>query len=335
MSLSKEKLPKGWAFIHGAYYYRVPKAQRHHWDDKTKFRLGKTLSEAWRTWFLRLGDDGNDDVVTMDDLFTEWYREYVMLELAEGTQANVVHYLKPLRRAFGHMLPAEIRPVHAYQYRAKRQKTSPSSANAEVSYLSSALGYGVTKGYVEMNPLKGQISRTGKAKAKPRDRVPSLDELAHFVRVNPEWRGYIALKRMTGLRKSQLIGLDLSKHYKDGVLHPIRLKGGRDTQYTGEDLAPMIEAILYERHGTDALPKGHLFTNSKGKPWTLSAFNSAWRRARTKYMADGGEHFVEHDIRRTAANLADSLEEAQLLLGHTSSRVTQKVYRIGPERVRV
>ena len=47
------------------------------------------------------------------------------------------------------------------------------------------------------------------------------------------------------------------------------------------------------------------------------------------------EKFNEHDIRKTVANEAESLEEAQKLLGHKDARTTAQVYRIGAQRVDV
>lgn len=43
-------LPTGWRHKHGAFYYRPPIQLRDLWDGKTEYRLGKSLSEAYRVW---------------------------------------------------------------------------------------------------------------------------------------------------------------------------------------------------------------------------------------------------------------------------------------------
>lgn len=332
--MKRSKLPPRWRMRFGAYYYRVPPKQRHLWDGKTEYRLGKTESEAWRTWFSRLGDDGRDEMTTMHDVFDQWWSEYVMTELMESTRASYIEHLKPLRRAFGHMLPHLVEPHHAYAYRRKRPRVS---GNREVSVLSSALSYAVEAGVITTNPLRGQIRRTGRQSEPPRTRLPSDEEISDFLVMtsHPILRGYVALKRVTGLRQGQLLAIDLGKHFEGGVLHPPTSKGGKDTEYHGEALEAIIEYIVYRRHGVPGLLTGPLFVTRDGKPYTASGFKSIWQRAMRKWAAAGRERFTEHDIRAVAASDAETVEQAQALLGHQTSAVTDRVYRRGRNKVEI
>jgi integrase len=332
--LKPSKLPPRWRFRHGAYFYRVPADRRHLWDGKGEFRLGATEAEAWRTWFSRLGDDGRDDIVTMHDVFDGWYREYVLVELSESTQAGYLEHVKPLRRVFGDMLPQLITVQHAYAYRKKRP---PVAGNREVSVLSSALTWAVEAGVIATNPLRGQISRKGRNRETPRQRSPSNDEINAFLDFAPHpiLRGYVGLKRITGLRQGQLLAIDLGKHYQDGVLHPPISKGGKDTSYHGEALEAVIEYIVYRRHGVPGLLAGRLFVNRRGQPYTSSGFKSIWQKAMRKWEAAGHERFTEHDIRRAAANECETLEHAQALLGHQDPKITARVYRSATAKVEV
>lgn len=47
-------LPARWQFFHGAYYYRVPPGQEPAWDGQQRFRLGKTLPEAYKAYADRV-----------------------------------------------------------------------------------------------------------------------------------------------------------------------------------------------------------------------------------------------------------------------------------------
>lgn len=332
-----KKLPPRWRFRHGAYSYRVPPDQRHLWDGKSEIKLGRTEAEAWRTWFSRLGEDGRDDIRTMNDVLDGFYREYVMVELAETTQAGYLEHMKPLRRAFGHMLPHLVTVQHAYAYRKKRP---PIAGNREVSVLSSALTWAVEAGIIAGNPLRGQIRRKGRNRETPRKRSPSDAEINAFLDMakHPILRGYVGLKRITGLRQGQLLAIDLSKHYQGGELHPPISKGGKDTVYSGECLEAIIEYIVYRRHGRSDIANllaGPLFVSRDGKPYTKSGFKSIWQRAMRKWAAEDHERFTEHDIRRVAANECETLEHAQALLGHQDAKVTSRVYRSAPNKVEV
>jgi integrase len=140
----------------------------------------------------------------------------------------------------------------------------------------------------------------------------------------------VALKLITGLRQGQLLAINLTEHWKDGKLSPPTSKGGMETVYSGEVLSAAIRDLIGER-----LPRGWLFLNRNRQPMTATGLKSAWRRAMACYEAAGGVPFHEHDIRKTVATAADTLERAQKLLGHRDARTTAQVYRVGPVKVEV
>jgi len=317
--LKQSKLPPRWRRLHGAIYYRVPKGQEHQWDGKQTFRLGKNESEAWRTWVERIPLEPG--VTTMNQVFDRWWNEYVMVHLKESTHDSYFYHLFALRKVFGGMRPGAIKPVHAYQYRAKRPRVA---GNREVSVLSSALTFAVGCGLIDHNPLRGQLSRRGTNSEPSRKRVPTSDELDEFCEVNPHLKGYVDLKRITGLRQGQLLAINLTEHWDGKVLHPPTSKGGRDTRYSGVPLHKAIKQIIGAR-----IPKGALFVNRRGVQVTASGFRSAWRRAMGRYSGVGGEPFHEHDIRKYVATKASSMEHAQQLMGHQDQKTTAQVYRIG------
>jgi integrase len=61
-----------------------------------------------------------------------------------------------------------------------------------------------------------------------------------------------------------------------------------------------------------------------------------WRNfmARVLKETDLKEPFTEHDMRAKCASDAETLEHAQALLAHADSKLTQRVYRRKPERVK-
>ena len=323
--MTRSKLPPRWTIKHGAYFYRVPTGQESKWDEKKWFRLGATEGEAWRTWIERIAPDC--EASTINQLFDAWWQNYVVPYLKPSTQEGYAHYLLPLRKVFGHMKPESLRADMAFKYRTQRPRVS---GNRELSVLSSALDYAVSQGLVERNVLKGNLARKG-ANAEPvRKRVPTGDEIEAFCQTAPHLRGYVALKLITGLRQGQLLAINLTEHWRDGKLTPPTSKGGRITEYSGEALAVIIKTIIGDR-----LPRGWLFLNRKRAQVTATGLKSAWRRAMAVYVVKGGEEFHEHDIRKTVATMADSLERAQKLLGHQDARTTAQVYRVGPVKVEV
>lgn len=323
--MGQSKLPPRWVEKHGAIYYRVPPGQEALWDGRKWFRLGTTEGEAWRTWVERISPDC--EASTFNGLFDAWWQNYVVPYLKPSTQAGYAHHLLPLRKVFGHMRPESLRADMAFKYRSQRPRVA---GNRELSVLSSALEYAVSQGLVERNVLKGNLSRKGASSEPVRKRVPTHEEIEAFCRAAPHLRGYVALKLITGLRQGQLLAINLTEHWKDGKLSPPTSKGGRETEYSGETLSAAIRDIIGER-----LPRGWLFLNRHRQPMTATGLKSAWRRAMAGYASSGGVLFHEHDIRKTVATAADTLERAQKLLGHQDARTTAQVYRVGPVKVEV
>ena len=316
--------PKGWCHKPGrtGIWYRVPVKHRALWDDKQWVKLGETEAEAYRTWFSHTGLADDLEHVTVEILLDQFMAEYVAIYLSDSSYDTYTHYIKPLKKAFGHLHPAVIKPMHMFQYQNYRPTAS---GNRETSVMSSALTFAVERGWVESNVLKGAVNRRGARTEKPRKRVPTLNELDQLIKIQPDLSGHIALKKITGMRKEQLLNINLTDHWNGEELFAPSHKGGNDTIYRGEALADVINTILNGR-----VPAGFLFLNRKKKQVTVTGFNSMWQRAMRKFVEAGGERFNEHDIRKLVANEAESLLHAQRLLGHTSPKVTAQVYRIKP-----
>ncbi len=71
--------------------------------------------------------------------------------------------------------------------------------------------------------------------------------------------------------------------------------------------------------------KGKCYMNENGRS---NSFDSVWQRFMAKALeeTDLKERFTEHDLRAKVAS-DNELEQAQKLLGHSSSIITDRVYR--------
>ena len=197
-----------------------------------------------------------------------------------------------------------------------------------MSILSKSLTFAVRQGILERNLLRGQVERN---KERARSRVPSPQELESFLAgASDTLRHYVALKRITGLRRGQLLKLKWSDW--DGQTLRVRgSKGGRDVEYAGDALVAVVEGLPSLR-GADR----HLFQTRAGTNYTPAGFSSIFKRQMGKYLRlAGAVKFNEHDIRAFVATQAETLEHAQALLGHQDSRTTNRVYRRGAVKVKV
>lgn len=332
-------LPARWVHKHGAYYYLPPPAVRHLWDGKSWFLLGRTLPEAFKTWGERAG--APERIATIGALLDRYSLQMVPTK-APKTQTENRRALVRLRKVFGHMALLDIEPQHIYQYVDKRGART--AAHREIEVLSHAFTKAVEWGSIKKHPFKGEVRLQGE---KPRTRYVEDWELLAVLGLPPlRKKGsvaaiqcYIQLKLLTGLRRGDLLRLRSSDCSSDGI--EVRTsKTGKPVVYEWtSELRAAIDAALAIRP-VDISP--WLFCNKRGQCYVNAAtgeargWSSMWQRFMARALAETAvtERFTEHDLRAKVASDAESLERARQLLAHADSKITQRVYRRKPERIK-
>lgn len=329
-------LPERWKRSNGAIYYIVPKGQGHLWDNKSWFPLGRNESEAYKTWADRI--DSVQKLETMGQLFDRYLLEHTPT-VRPKTQNHHRSAIKHLRRVFGDFLVIEFESSWAFKYYDERKKSGISAANTDIKTLShvftKAIEWGVIKN--SQHPMRGlRIKQSDNI----RDRYVEDWELSEFTSVAPEWlRLYVVLKLLTGMDKSTLLSIKRSDLTEDGIeAARLKTKGKKRIYEWSEELRQCAGHILSIKRPVGSV---WLFCTSKGQPYLkesglTSGFDSTWKRTMAKALESTKleERFTEHDLRAKAASDSHSLEFAQKLLGHADSRITDKVYRRKPERVK-
>jgi integrase len=328
-------MPARWRYKHGAYYYRVPPGLEYKWDGKSEFRLGKTQSEAYREWATRIELHAN--AKTIGELLERYEIEEIPKK-APKTQESYLAAVKRLRPIFGHMMIAALKPVHVFQYRDMRGKQAPTATNHEIGVLSHAYSKAIEWGLAEDNPIKGKV---GKISRPPRRRYVEDWELDEALKVaSPFIKGYIELKLRLGLRRGDMLSIRLADLITDGIrVTPRKTQGttGKTVVYGWtDDLRTAVDAVMALRNGIESewlfcTRKGKCYMNENGRS---NSFDSVWQRFMDKALKETGlkERFTEHDLRAKVAS-DNNLDRAQQLLGHSSSAITDRVYRRKAETI--
>lgn len=337
-------LPARWRYRNGSYCYMVPPGLEKHWNNKKEFRLGRSLSEAYKTWSERL-PDSDMGVNRYADLCERYQREELPTKSrATQDQANIA--IRRLIPVFGKMKPGDIEPQHAYRYfDLQRKRTTRASAKADIGVLRHTLTMAVQWGLIPVNPLLGQLRIEGNPK---RERYIEDWEIHEMLALEPDKnnaRGvvmlqlYIQLKLMTGLRRSDLLRLTLS-NLKSGGLHVTPHKTEKTSrirqifEWTPElqNVIQDIKALPPRRIGNALLfvnRKGGSYINARGR---ADSFDSVWQRFVGRVLAETNitERFQEKDLRAKVGSDAATVEKAKDMLGHTNTATTEKSYRRKP-----
>lgn len=346
-------LPARWVLKHGAYYYLPPPEVRHHWEGKTWFRLGTSLSDAYKIWASKISAPKR--TTTIADLLDRYALE-VIPEKGIKTQKSNQNAMKWLRKVFGNMSLGDLEPQHIYQYVDKRRVKVMDEkgrvtggrivAHREIEVLSHAFTKAVEWGIVKAHPFKNEVRLQGE---KPRERYVEDWELIAALGIKPLRKSgsvgmiqaYLRLKLLTGLRQGDLLRLTVSDCKEDGI----HVMPSKTAHTTGKRLiyewSPELKLVIEDIKASRPVISPYLFCNRRGEcywnPDTAEArgWKSMWQRFMERVLKETEvkEHFTEHDLRAKVASDAESLERAKQLLAHADSRLTERVYRRKPERI--
>ncbi|MES2149295.1 MAG: tyrosine-type recombinase/integrase [Pseudomonadota bacterium] len=336
-------LPLRWRINHGAYYYQVPVGSEGAWDGKRMFRLGSTLPEAYKAWADRLGVI--DDAKTVADLLDRYALEVIPTK-AVSTQSQNRIAIRPIRAAFGKMSLLDLKPRHVYQYVDHRE--AKTAAHREVEVLSHAFTKAVEWGLIDRHPFKGEVRLQGE---RPRTRYIEDWEVVECLALTPKRKAgsvlavqaYIRIKLLTGIRRGDLLRMTMSDLKEDGI----HVQPHKTADTTGKRLIiewsdELREAVAMAKAARPMRLSAHLFCNRRGESYfneetgRAGGWDSMWRGFAQRVLAETKveEKFTEHDLRAKCASDASTLEHARSLLSHADSKITERVYRRAPERVK-
>ncbi len=338
-------LPPNWIFYHGAIYYRVPPSCEAAWDGKNQLRLGKTLSDAYLSYSARIKVE-DMIIVTIGQLFERYALEVVPTK-APKTQIENQRAIKNLSATFWDIPIADFEPIHAYQYRDRRGKDAPTSANRELEVLSHAFTKAIEWGVARNHPMiEGKFR---KISTPPRDRYIEDWEIAEILKLESKRvlgsiraiQAYIKIKLLTGLRRGDMLSLRTSDLKEDGI-HVQPRKTAKTTRIRliinwSPTLRTTVEEALAARPGRHV---PWLFCTTHGECYvredgSANAWDCMWQRFMERVLKETRveKRFTEHDLRAKCGSDADSLEHAQALLAHADSATTKRIFRGRPDRI--
>lgn len=338
-----KSLPKRWIFEHGSYFYRVPTGLESQWEGKTKFKLGKSLPEAFAEFARRI-DQPRGTINTLNDAFNRYLLQVVPTK-APASQASNHQQIKWLRKVFGDMPILPFAPMYIYKYIDMR--TSKTSGHREIATLSHIYTKLIEWGEIDRHPFKGQVLLSGE---KPRDRYVEDWEIVEFLSISAKPKtgaaviqAYTRLKLLTGMDKGTMLRLEPARNFtEEGILiqrNKTKNSSGKRTLYTWTKALRIAVDEAIAARPVHISP--YLFCNKYGQSYVNeltgnpSGFKSLWDR----YMKNVMENttlvlrFTERDLRAKVSTDAESLEHAQALLSHTNSKITDAIYRRKPTKV--
>jgi integrase/recombinase XerC len=205
------------------------------------------------------------------------------------------------------------------------------SVNADLAALRTFYRFALTRGYVQKDPAH---KVTGPKKQKPLPQFAKeseLDELLDETQWGDDYedvraRTLILLLYTTGLRRSELVGLDT----KDVDFETCQLKvtGKRSKQRIipfGDELRTALQHYIEVRNRTVGEANPALFQDKRGKRIDGSLLYRLVRKhlSRVTTMKKRSPHVLRHSFATALLNHGAGLESVRRLLGHESLETTE------------
>jgi integrase len=169
-------------------------------------------------------------------------------------------------------------------------------ANYVKTVLSLLFAWGCERGFLGTNPAAG-IKSIRRQKGLPDANRPWADEERDAALTCPaHMRSAVALMMFTGLGPKDALTLPRNFH-KGNEIATRQSKPGEPVFW---QCPAQLTTILAGAPPHDAIT---LCANSRGKPWTLSGFNSSWQKFRRKLEREGriGPGLTLYGLRHTVA----------------------------------
>lgn len=300
----------------GVHYYAHPDGR---WQ-----RLGRDLATALARYSAIAGPHA---VHTMADLLDRYLIE-VLPKKAPRTRLDQARQIPRLRAAFGHLVPGDLTTRLVIRYRNLRAQRSKTQANQELALLSHVCAMAVEWEVIERNPCRD----VKKYRMPPRDHyVTDADYRAVYAQASPRLRAFMDLALLTGQREGDLRTLTWEQVGKEGI----EFRQGKTGKKLIVTWSPALRTVI--ARARRIRPQGPAVISTRaGRAYNQSAFSSLWHRVTRRATAHGdgsGAAFRFHDLRAKSAS-DDSLAAASARLGHADARITQRVYRRAPDRVK-
>ena len=324
----RRKRPRKNGTVWIGFYYRDATGK--------EISLGCDLDIARIRWAELESKEKPADLTIMKGIFDRYIRD-ILPKKAARTQKDNLAELKQLRPMFDDAPIDSITPAAIAGYRDKR--TAKVRANRELATLSHVFNmareWGLT---TRENPCQG----VRKNKEKPRDYYAN-DAVwdAVYQKAPAELKEAMDLAYLTGQRPADVLMMrrdDVEGDYllvqQNKTQQRIRIfmvnDDGRENS-----LGALIR-VISERNAQHS--SSYLIVSKHGKRMTAAMLRKRWDEAReqAKKTAIEGEDallagriadFQFRDIRPKAASEIKNIEDASLLLGHTKSDITKRVYR--------
>ncbi len=272
-------------------------------------------------------------ILTLEAFYEEYYIPYIKMHI-KSYETNISvfknHILPKFRNsAMNDITKKDIMQLHTNM--VQKKKLAPATANKVLIFISHAFNVAMQleiKG-IEVNPaskIKPYLLNNARERYLTKDEATRLIDAINQTEQNIHLKYIIPMLILTGARRGEV----LKAKHEDFNLN--QLCWTIPTSKSGKKrILPITPQLLelYKSIPKDDTP--YLFASAKSKKPYVTIYVS-WNSARTRAgLKDLRMHDLRHSFASALVNNGRSLYEVQTLLGHSTSKMTQRYAHLSNE----
>lgn len=277
--------------------------------------LNTPMSEIWRAYELY----NRREIQNLDWLLTEYiksaqFNQNTIETIKSQTQMinRINNYSRGQDKILGTAELKIITPGVLRRYSDSRAKTSPVSANREISLISVAWNWALERDMITGSNPCAPVKRN-KESARTRYVTEDEYEAVYNLAVKyPYLQPAMELAYLCRMRRCEILGATRKQILTDGF-DTLRAKGSRDAVTLW---SPRLRKAVKANHDVTGI---YIIQDEKGQRITESAFKSAWTRLKKLMVINEIEPFNFHDLK--AAGVSDTDGNKQDASGHRDAKM--------------
>ena len=279
--------------------------------------------------------EDSEQRMTLVEFYNDHYLPYIKMHI-KSYETNISVFKNHILPAFGLKNMVEIKKseiITLHSNMVQKKKLAPATANKVLIFISHAFNVAMQleiKG-IEVNPaskIKPYLLNNARERYLTKEEAARLIEVINQTQQNIHLKYIIPMLILTGARRGEV----LKAKHEDFNLN--QLCWTIPTSKSGKKRVLPITPQLLELY--KSIPKDdtpYLFASAKSKKPYVTIYVS-WNSARTRAgLKDLRMHDLRHSFASALVNNGRSLYEVQTLLGHSTSKMTQRYAHLSNENL--
>lgn len=300
----------------------------------TRHNLGSKKKEAFSRFYELIKEPeqpkpvNGEAFVVLADNFLEW----TSIHRAAPTHEWYRYRIERFCQRYPKLRTSELRPYHVQQWVDSYTELSQTSRRNYIRSIKRCLEWAKRQGYIATNSVEG-IEVPGAERRELLITPSDFTEMLSFI-PDPTLRELCQITFETGCRPQESLRLE-ARHIdysNERWIFPVKSSKGKKAPRIVYLTPFAFEAC--KRLATEN-PKGLLFRNREGNPWTVSSVNCAFKRLQKRMAkaamkkagsSEASELAAEHAESEYAATPFDKLpiKEKRIIKAHVLERFARK-----------